>query len=57
MKGLTPPPGKENPFHKSLPDQEHPPGGWCIRVKVNNQSRGDFTRGNTKGLSQDVNHF
>lgn len=30
-------PGEERHLHNSRPDQEHPPGGRDICVKVNNQ--------------------
>ena len=46
-------PGEEKPLHNSWPDQEHSPGGRC----VSQQSREEFTRVNTTGSPQDVNHW
>ncbi len=49
-------PGEENTLHNSWPDQEHSPGGRCMCCQ-SQQSREDFTRVNTEGSPQDVNHW
>ncbi len=47
---------KKTPLHNSWPDQEHSPGGRCMLCQ-SQQSREDFTRVNTEGSPQDVNHW
>lgn len=42
--------GKKTHLPNSWADEEHPPGGRCIKSQ---QSSKDFTRSNTEGLSQD----